>query len=155
MDGVSKSRIEGNLRRWATCGIDHENPHHAAAYLLVRQQHDRPRPEQVLAAIKNQKATHSNSASMSSDFYLVLKEHFARPPSWLDTWVIQEDELLTSFKVPIDCDLSSVWIVDAGCPREPLGKGLKRITCEPSMVTTMSAAAMGGPPAAPPAVSMA
>jgi hypothetical protein len=74
MDGVSKSRIEANLRRSATSGIDHKNPDHVAAYLLVRQQHERPRPEHVLAAIKSQKATHSNSASMSSDFFLVLKK---------------------------------------------------------------------------------
>ena len=55
MDGVSKTRIEANLRRWATSGIDHKNPDHVAAYLLVRQQHERPRPEHVLAAIKSQK----------------------------------------------------------------------------------------------------
>ena len=75
MGGFSKSRIEANLRRWASFGIDHTNPDQVAAYLLVRQQHDRPRPEHVFAATTNRKATHTNSASMPSDFYLVLKEH--------------------------------------------------------------------------------
>ena len=94
----------------------------------------------MLAAIKNQKATHKNSTSMSSDFYLVLKEHCARTPSWLEKWESQDDELRKSFKVPIDCDLSSVWIVDAGCPREPLGRGVARITFEQRLATSMSAA---------------
>ena len=123
MDGVSKTRIEANLRRWATSGIDHRNPDHVAAYLLVRQQHERPRPEHVLAATKSQKASRSNSASTSSDFFLVLTEHVSRKPSWLEKWEIQEDELRKSFKVPMDCDLPSVWIVDGGCPPRAIGQG--------------------------------
>ena len=155
MDGVSKTRIEANLRRWATSGIDHKNPDHVAAYLLVRQQHERPRPEHVLAAIKSQKATHSNSASMSSDFFLVLKEHFSKTPSWLEKWETQEDELRKSFKVPMDCDLSTVWIVDGGCPREQLGKGVRRISFEQKLVSSQTTTAMDSLRAALPAAAIA
>ena len=137
MDGLSKSRIEANLRRWAEHGVDHKNPDHVQAYLLARQQCARPRPEHVLAIIRSKQTALQSTASLSSEFWLFSKFGVVGEPAWFGEWGVTEQHLRDNFKVPADCDLDGFWIVDAGCPRHLLGKGTKRISFEEAIQTTM------------------
>ena len=37
MDELTKNRVQANLRRWSSHGLESHNPDHVAAYLLARQ----------------------------------------------------------------------------------------------------------------------
>ena len=71
MDSLSKARVEANLRRWQAQGIDARNPDHVAAYMLARQQFERPRLEHVQAILQSRTQEHSQQATMTTDFWLV------------------------------------------------------------------------------------
>ena len=49
--GLSKSRVEANMRRWQGKGVDPHNPDHVSAYLLARQTSERPKLQHVLNII--------------------------------------------------------------------------------------------------------
>ena len=76
MDTLSKSRINANLRRMAEHGVDWRNPLHVSAYLLARQQTDRPKPEQILAIAKQSQVNMSDGTRLSIEFYLVPRTNF-------------------------------------------------------------------------------
>ena len=155
MDNLSKARVEANLRRWNTHGIDSRNPDHVAAYMLARQQNDRPRPEHVLAILSSRTQRHSHQATMTSEFWLVPRDGNPVDPLWARDWAVAEEHVRRNFQVPEETDLTAVWIVDAGCPRHILGRGVKRIAFQDRLETTMRTPSASQPssslaPLAPP-----
>jgi len=137
MDALSKARVEANLRRWAAHGLEARNPDHVAAYMLARQQQDRPRPEHVLAVLATRTQKHTQQATMTTDFWLVPRGGWQGEPPWARDWCVTEEHLRQNFQVPEETDLSAVWIVDAGCPRHALGKGVKRMAFQDRVAITM------------------
>ena len=57
-----------NLRRFAAEGVDHKNPSHVAAYLLLRQSNSRPKAQQIWDLVAKQRSELSRSARMSARF---------------------------------------------------------------------------------------
>jgi hypothetical protein len=94
---INKARVEANIRRWSSLGIDHRNADHVATYLLAREQVARPRPQQVLDIIASQTLQHQKSARLSSDFWLVAKSSVVGEPRWLKQWRVSEEDLRDSF----------------------------------------------------------
>ena len=109
--------------------VDAQNQDHIQAYLLARLQCARPRAETVLAILESAKQTLTSGARLQSDFVLVPKsnilgsavlapESAASAPEWLQEWLITEEELRSTFKVP-----PKFLIYDASAPIARLGKG--------------------------------
>ena len=129
MECLAHSRIQANMRRFAADGINHLDPEHVAAYLLARQQTPRPRAEHILAILRSAKSTSEAGFVLSDDFYLVPKGNLTEEEvRKLGNFYITEDRLRATMDVPRDTNLSAVWIIDASCPRETLGPGIKRMT---------------------------
>ena len=129
MESLAHSRIQANMRRFAEHGINHLDPEHVAAYLLARQQTPRPRAEHILAILRSAKSTSEAGFVLSDDFYLVPKGNLTEEEvRKLGNFYITEERLRATMDVPRDTNLSAVWIIDASCPREPLGPGIKRMT---------------------------
>ena len=131
MDTLSKSRINANLRRMAEHGVDWRNPLHVSAYLLARQQTDRPKPEQILAIAKQSQVNMSDGTRLSIEFYLVPRTNFPdRCPPWLQDFLVTEKELRETHTVPDHTDLSGVLIVDQSCDLKRLGKRVGKLSFE-------------------------
>ena len=153
MDGLSKQRIQASLRRMAGQGVDWRNPTHVSAYLLARQQTDRPKPEQILAIAQQSQVTMQDGTRLTRDFYLVPRNNFPdKCPPWLQEFLVTEQELRDTHKVPDDTDLAAVFIVDGSCELKRLGKRVTRLSFEQSfshrLATPLDRAA-APPPASP------
>jgi hypothetical protein len=106
--------------------------------MLARQQFERPRLEHVQAILQSRTQQHSQQATMTTDFWLVPRAGCVAEPAWAKDWAVSEAHVRDNFQVPEEADLSAVWIVDAGCPRHALGRGVKRIAFQDRLATSMS-----------------
>ena len=131
MESLSKKRIHANMRRMADQGVDWRNPAHVSAYLLARQQSDRPKPEQILAIAQQSQIKMEDGTRLSSEFYLVPRTNFSdKCPAWLQDFLVTEDDLRERHKVPEQTDLSTVLIVDGSCELKRLGKRVRKLSFE-------------------------
>lgn len=131
MSDLTAAKISAALRRWQREGVavDSKNATHIAAYRLARQANDRPRSEHVLAIIASQELEHRSGAKISSDFLLVPRGNFPTGlPTDIAMWHVSEADIRSGYQVPQDVDFGTAWIVDAGCPRSGLGRGVKTIS---------------------------
>ena len=137
--GLDSQRIAANLRRWSSEGIEPLNREHQQAYLLARSKWKRPKVEQVLAILREQTATHTSSAAVASEFYLVPREAVdpARPPAWMAEWAVTEKFVRDNYVVPEDVILDTWILVDGGCPRHLLGKGVKSMKFDEILSKTL------------------
>ena len=76
--GLSKSRVEANMRRWQGKGVDPHNPDHVSAYLLARQTSERPKLQHVLNII-NGKTTAAVNKKKSHYQFLLGAAHTPEP----------------------------------------------------------------------------
>lgn len=129
MESLAPARIAANMRRFAVDGIDHRNPDHVAAYLLARQSTTRPRSEQIVAILESMKTKSEVGFQLSSEFWLVPKGNLNdEEVKMLGDYIVSEEELRETGAVPVETDLSAVYIVEANCPRESLGHGIKKMS---------------------------
>ena len=91
MVDITPKRVEANMRRWQDPRINHKNPDHVAAYLLCKQTCERPRIEQVLAAVAVQKMHHEASSKLSQEYFVIMKQPVE--PRWLKEWGVTEEEV--------------------------------------------------------------
>ena len=98
MVDITPKRVEANMRRWQGPRINHKNPDHVAAYLLCKQTCERPRVEQVLAALAAQKMHHEASSKLPQEYFVIMKH--AVEPHWLKEWGVTEEEVRASCRVP-------------------------------------------------------
>ena len=93
----------------------------------------------MLAIINGAKLQHQKSARLSQEFWVVPKSTVSGEPDWLTQWRVEPEDLREQYNVPEDYDLSNVWVLDGGCPRAVLGKGVKRISFEDTLNNNMEA----------------
>ena len=144
MASLPPAKISAALRRWQRDGvaIDPKSEAHIAAYRLARQTHDRPRADQVLAIIESQRVQHKSAANLTSDFWLVPRCNFPDGlPADLKKWSMSEAELRKSFQVPKDTDFGQSFILDGGCARQGLGRGVKSMGFSETLLRVQSSAA--------------
>jgi hypothetical protein len=148
---LTPSQVSKALRRWGEHGVDHRNPDHIAAYLLLRTTNDRPRPEQLLQILATKVNQVAKAASMTCTFLLVPKRNFgvAGLPSDLEQFVVPEKELRQDFEVPTDTDLSAVFVLDGGAPTAKLGRGVRKLTFSDTLSRSLTASAASSSSAAP------
>ena len=143
MASLPPAKISAALRRWQRDGvaIDPRNEAHIAAYRLARQTFDRPRADQVLAIIESQRVRHKSAANLTSDFWLVPRCNFPDGlPADLKKWSMSEAELRKSLQVP-DTDFGHSFILDEGCARQGLGRGVKSMGFSETLLRVQSTAA--------------
>lgn len=139
---LAPAKISQALRRWQREGvdIDPKNEAHVAAYRLARQSTDRPRSDQVLAIIATQTMQHQSAANLSSDFWVVPRANFPTGlPADLAKWSISEAELRENYKVPRDTDFGTAYLVDGGCSRQALGRGVKSMAFSETLTRVQQA----------------
>jgi len=141
-----------NLRRWASEGVDANNPAHVNAYILARQMYARPRAEQVLALAASETTSHTTGAELSQSFTLIPKWNFGTPggppvemPEWLSEWIVTEEELREDYEVPDDFDLSAVFLCDGGVDTTGL-KRVKTYVFKEKLETRMKGSSAGRQP---------
>jgi len=107
---LDKSQVSAALRRWKRQGhnFDPSNESHIAAYILARENLDRPRAEYVLSIIASQEAVHRTSAAMQTDFWLVPRGNIDVSDGDIKRWITNEAHLRSNFDVPKDLDLGDV-----------------------------------------------
>jgi len=146
---LAKDRVSANLRRMAAHGINYKDPDHVSAYLLLRQTHERPRPEQILAALKTSKVLSTSGCQLSTESYLVLKDNVGTPiPDWVQEWGVSEEDVRENYQVPEETNFKKWYIIDCACPREQLGKGVKKIAFKEAFTRSLSTADPAAVPAA-------
>ena len=139
MESLAPARIAANMRRFAIDGIDHRNPDHVAAYLLARQSTSRPRSDQIKAILESMNTKSEVGFHLSSEFWLVPKGNLNDDDvKRLGVYIVSEQQLREAGGLPVDTDLSAVYVVEACCPREHLGLGVKRMSFRESFNRTMT-----------------
>jgi len=132
------------MRRFAADGLSHHDPLHVRAYVLARQDTDRPTAKRVFQVLKTLQTTHETSSSLASTFWLVPRANFAGGlPGLVAKALVDEAELRQTFAVPVDAELAAWFIVDHSCPREALGPRAKSMNFQEKLKRSLAGAGAG------------
>ena len=130
------------LRRFAREGhpINPKGPNHIAAYHLARLGTERPRAVDVMRVINSQRLEHASSSSFAATFFWAPVANFPNglPPD-VQGWLTSEAEVRASHTVPVDTEFRGCYILEGGCPRAALGRGVRTMTFKETLTRAQGA----------------
>jgi len=151
MEPLSDARVAANLRRFKKEGLSPNNPDHVRAYLIARRSSDRVRADHIWAILNSSQVRQESSARISVDFWIVPAGNLPKPlPADVAPFFMAEDALRKSYRVPVETGWGDSIVLDAGCPRKLLGKGVRRMTFEEKLSHSLAEKASASSGAAPP-----
>jgi hypothetical protein len=117
------------INRYKDPELDSSKAEVVDTYLLLRQSWQRVVASKLKKAMQNQKKDLTNSAAISTTYYLVPKSNFAvggAPPDLMENLVTAAELGTMEMTSGCNMDMSAVYVVDENCPRGVLGRGVNR-----------------------------
>ena len=140
MDLLANGSVAQAFRRWRRQGydLDYRNANHVSAFVLAKQSNARAKAEEVLAILRTQETQHKTTVSVTSEFWVLLKDKAPNPlpPQVLEN-IVPMAELLNKYSVPEDIDLRSVHVIDMACDRCLLGSRVRKVTFSEAISRSM------------------